>query len=54
LHDLTLAEAHCDAVQVLSGGRLAAEGPPDLALSAATLAHVFQIARAERGAFRRL
>ncbi len=55
LHDLALAEAHCDEVLVLAGGRLAAQGAPEVALSDATLAHVFQIARTERcGAFRRL
>jgi iron complex transport system ATP-binding protein len=55
LHDLALAEVHCDAVLVLAGGRMAAEGPPEMALSDATLARVFQIARVERGgAFRRL
>ncbi len=55
LHDLSLAEAHCDEVLVLAGGRLAAEGPPETALSDATLAHVFHIARTQRsGAFRRL
>jgi len=55
LHDLALAEVHCDTVVVLAGGRLAAEGDPETALSDATLAQVFQIARAERGGtFRRI
>ena len=58
LHDLSLAARHCDRVLVLEGGRLAAEGAPAEALSDATLAQVFQIARADDalglGAFRRL
>jgi len=55
LHDLSLAEAHCDEILVLAGGHLAAAGTPDTALSDATLARVFQIARTERGGtFRRL
>jgi ABC-type hemin transport system ATPase subunit len=45
-------------VLVLEDGRLAAEGAPAEALSDATLAQVFQIARADDalglGAFRRL
>jgi iron complex transport system ATP-binding protein len=58
LHDLSLAARHCDRVLVLEDGRLAAEGAPAEALSDATLAQVFQIARADDalglGAFRRL
>lgn len=59
LHDLSLAAAHCDAVLVLADGQLVAEGEPGTALSDATLAHVFQIARNEAlrggfGGFRRL
>ncbi|MEJ0024671.1 MAG: ABC transporter ATP-binding protein [Rhizomicrobium sp.] len=49
LHDLSLASRHCDAIVVLSGGRAAAQGAPEAALSDATLAEVFGIA-AERGA----
>jgi iron complex transport system ATP-binding protein len=55
LHDLSLAGAHCDHIVVVSEGRLAAEGDPREALSDATLAKVFQIARGEgHGAYRRL
>lgn len=58
LHDLSLAARHCDTVLVLQDGRLAAGGTPENALSDATLAGVFQVARAEDthrlGAFRRL
>lgn len=49
LHDLALAAAHCDEVLVLDGGQLAAEGVPEIALSDATLANVFHIARNARG-----
>jgi ABC-type hemin transport system ATPase subunit len=45
-------------VLVLKDGRLAADGAPEAALSDATLAGVFQVARADDslrlGAFRRL
>jgi len=44
LHDLALASRHCDQVLVLDQGRVAASGPPDRALSDATLASVFGIA----------
>ena len=58
LHDLSLAARHCDLVLVLEGGHLVAQGSPAAALSDATLAQVFQIARADDalglGAFRRL
>lgn len=54
LHDLSLASALCDRVLVVTNGRLAAEGLPQEALSDATLANVFQIARTEGGAYRRL
>jgi len=55
LHDLALAGSYCDEVLVLAEGRLAAAGGPEAALSDATLARVFQIARAEgHGAYRRL
>lgn len=47
LHDLSLAARHCDRVLVLQGGRVAAYGNPAEALSDATLARVFQIARAD-------
>lgn len=55
LHDLALAGSYCDEVLVLAEGRLAAAGGPEVALSEATLARVFQIARADgHGAYRRL
>jgi iron complex transport system ATP-binding protein len=58
LHDLSLAARHCDRILVLQDGRLVADGPPSQALADATLARVFQIARADDslglGAFRRL
>ena len=58
LHDLSLAARHCDRILVLQGGRLVADGEPSTALADATLAEVFQIARAPDslglGAFRRL
>ncbi len=58
LHDLSLAARHCDRILVLQDGRLVADGPPPQALADATLARVFQIARADDslglGAFRRL
>jgi iron complex transport system ATP-binding protein len=45
LHDLPLAARHCDEILVLHEGRLAAAGPPAAALSDATLARVFRVAR---------
>jgi iron complex transport system ATP-binding protein len=58
LHDLALAHRHCDEIIVLHEGRLAADGCPAEALSDATLARVFAIARdddpAAFGTFRRL
>ncbi len=44
LHDLALASRHCDEILVLREGRVAADGPPETALSDATLAGVFGIA----------
>jgi iron complex transport system ATP-binding protein len=44
LHDLALASRHCDEILVLHEGRVAADGPPDRALSDAALASVFGIA----------
>ena len=44
LHDLALASRHCDEILVLHEGRVAAEGPPNVALSDAALASVFGIA----------
>ena len=41
LHDLSLAARYADRVIVLDGGRIAADGPPSQALSAATIASVF-------------
>lgn len=41
LHDLALAMNHADRVLVLSGGALAADGPPETALSADTIERVW-------------
>ncbi len=43
LHDLALAMNHADRVLVLSQGRLAADGAPDVALSEATIAQVWGV-----------
>ncbi len=43
LHDLGLAARGCDRLVVLSAGRVAAEGPPAVALSQAVLAEVFAL-----------
>jgi iron complex transport system ATP-binding protein len=43
LHDLTLAARTCDRLAVLSGGRLAALGPPAEALSPEVLREVFAL-----------
>ena len=43
LHDLAAAMNHADRVIVLDGGEIAADGPPDLALSEAIIARVWQI-----------
>ncbi|MBS0472212.1 MAG: ABC transporter ATP-binding protein [Proteobacteria bacterium] len=52
LHDLALASRHCDEIVVLDGGRVVAQGAPDVALRDAVLAEVFAIAaeRAPSGA----
>ena len=44
LHDLTLAARYCDRIVVLKAGRMAAAGAPADALTAATLAGVFDLA----------
>ncbi|MBU1756847.1 MAG: ABC transporter ATP-binding protein, partial [Alphaproteobacteria bacterium] len=44
LHDLALAMNHADRVVVLDGGRVAADGPPQRALDAATIARVWKVA----------
>ena len=43
LHDLTLAARYCDRIVVLSHGRVAADGPPSVALTRSCLADVFQL-----------
>ena len=43
LHDLNLAATYCDRVVVLSEGRVAAEGPPDLALDPKILSDVYGV-----------
>jgi iron complex transport system ATP-binding protein len=43
LHDLALAMNHADRVVVLDHGTLAADGPPDLALSEPVLAQVWGV-----------
>lgn len=44
VHDINLALRHCDAIALLSGGRMVACGPPREALTADTLARVFGVA----------
>lgn len=49
LHDLSLAAGFAERVLVLSQGRILADGPPDRALSEATLAEAFRVrARIDR------
>lgn len=49
LHDLTLAAKFADRLMVLHQGRVLADGPPDQALTASTLAAAFQVkARIDR------
>jgi iron complex transport system ATP-binding protein len=43
LHDLAQAMNHADRVVVLDGGRVAADGPPDQALSEAVIAQVWKV-----------
>jgi iron complex transport system ATP-binding protein len=43
LHDLALASRFCDELVVLKSGRTMAQGPPEIALSEATLADTFGI-----------
>ncbi len=43
LHDLSLASRYCDRLLVLSGGRIAAQGPPQMVLTEAGLAEFFGI-----------
>ncbi|MGW1978286.1 ABC transporter ATP-binding protein [Streptomyces sp. NPDC001889] len=47
LHDLNLAAAHCDVLQVIDHGRIVACGPPGEVLTAELLAEVFGV-RAHR------
>lgn len=53
LHDLELAARFCARVAVMSGGRLVADGPPEVALSAVNLASVFGVARGPDGQLQR-
>jgi iron complex transport system ATP-binding protein len=49
LHDLTIAAEFSERVLILRDGQVLADGPPDLALSEATLADAFQVkARIDR------
>jgi len=41
IHDLDLAARYCDALALLSGGRVAARGPPDAVLGDAALGDAF-------------
>ena len=43
LHDLGLAARACDRLVVLEEGRVAADGPPEQALSAEVLGRVFNL-----------
>lgn len=43
LHDLALAMNHADRVLVLDQGRVAADGPPDIALGEDVIARVWQV-----------
>ena len=49
LHDLTLATRFCDRLALLAGGRLIADGPPDMVLTGDVLARHYGI-RAIQGA----
>ena len=44
LHDLTLAMRYCDRVVLIDRGRIIAEGPAEVTLSAANLAAIYRIA----------
>lgn len=52
LHDLSLAERHCDRLLLLDGGRLVADGKPAEVLTADHLARTFRLRR-EDGAWER-
>lgn len=43
LHDLSIAARYCSRVVLLSGGRIAADGPPDEALSRENLRNIFGV-----------
>jgi iron complex transport system ATP-binding protein len=43
LHDLNLAATHCDQVLLLDGGGAVAQGPPETALTPATLSAAFDV-----------
>jgi iron complex transport system ATP-binding protein len=43
LHDLTLAMRYCDRVVLIDRGRIVAEGPAEVTLSAVNLAAIYRI-----------
>ena len=43
IHDLNLAASFCDALIVLAGGRMVAEGPPETVLTPALLRDVYGV-----------
>ena len=45
IHDLGLAQAHADRVIVVDGGQIVADGPPERALDAETVAKIFDVRR---------
>ena len=46
MHDLDSAALHADRLIVMNGGRIAAEGPPNLVMSGLAIAEVFGIEKA--------
>lgn len=49
LHDLPLAARYCDRLVIMDHGAIAADAPPEEALSTDNLARVFALTRAEDG-----